>query len=142
MPDARGGRVERLFVFEMGAVRKKVTVGVVSSERRHIMPIPASVAMSTRPRKEREEADLESAVPASGAQCHTIGTDTQTTDSVFVPGQHADALSVEGVPDVASPIVVTAKEDAARKGEGNGGDTAQDVVVGESVQFAICANVE
>jgi len=85
---------------------------------------------------------LKCAVPASRAKGHTIDAHTKTTDSVFMPGEHADTLAFQGVPDIAGPVVVPAKQDAARDGEGDGGDTTEDIVVRESVQFTIRPNIE
>jgi hypothetical protein len=59
-----------------------------------------------------------------------------------VPGEDADALALERVPDVARPVVVATKQDATRDGERDGGDTAQDVVVRVRVQLAVRADIE
>jgi hypothetical protein len=48
----------------------------------------------------------------------------------------------EGIPNVACPIVVTTKEYPSRNRERNRRDTAKDIVVRESVELAICADVE
>jgi len=85
---------------------------------------------------------LECAVPTTRAKGHTIDAHPKTTDSVFVPGEHTDTLAFQGVPDVARPVVITTEEDAARDGERYGGDTAEDVVVRESVQFTVRPNIE
>ena len=56
--------------------------------------------------------------------------------------QNPDTLALEGVPDVASPVVIATKENTTRDGEGDGGDSAKDVVVGEGVELAISAYIE
>jgi len=117
MQDAREGEAG-LFVFEMGAGRKdEVFTDALCPH-------------------------LQRAVPATRAKRHTISADTETTDPVFMSGEHADALSFQGVPHVAGPVVVATKQNAAGDGEGDGGDTTQDVVVREGVQFTIRPDVE
>jgi hypothetical protein len=59
-----------------------------------------------------------------------------------VSGKNAHALSLKGVPDIASPVVVTSEEEPSRNGEGDGGNSAQDVVVGEGVEFPVSTNIE
>lgn len=54
--------------------------------------------------------DPEGAVPTSSAQCHTISGDTEARHAVFVSSQHTDALALEGIPDIASPVVVASEE--------------------------------
>ena len=56
--------------------------------------------------------------------------------------QNADTLALEGVPDVARPVVVTAEKDAAGDRERDRSDTAKDVVVREGVELTVGANVE
>jgi hypothetical protein len=105
------------------------------------MPTPLHrVSIGTESTK--NGTDLKCAVPATRAEGHTVDAHTKTTDSVFVTSKDADTLAFQGVPDVASPVVVPAKQNAARDGEGDGSDTAEDVVVRESVQFTIRANVK
>ena len=53
------------------------------------------------------------AVPGSGAKCHAIGTDAKAADTVLVAGKNTNTLALERIPDIASPVVVTAKEDTA-----------------------------
>lgn len=56
--------------------------------------------------------------------------------------KNANSLSTERVPHIARPIIVATKKDAAGDGEGNGGDAAQDVVMGEDIELAVRPNVE
>jgi hypothetical protein len=88
------------------------------------------------------EADPERAVPAASAEGHAVGADAEAADAVLVAGEDADALATERVPDVARPVIVPAEEDAARDGECDGGDAAQDVVVREDVQLTVRTDVE
>ena len=53
-----------------------------------------------------------------------------------------DTLKGERVPHVARPVVVTTKEDTAGDRERDRRDTAKDVIVRESVQLTVSANVE
>ena len=57
-------------------------------------------------------------------------------------GKNTDPLTLEGVPDVASPVVVSAEQNTSGDREGHGRDSAKDVVVCEGVQLAVCADVE
>jgi hypothetical protein len=57
-------------------------------------------------------------------------------------GQDADPLALERIPHITGPVVIATEEDTAGDGKGDGGDAAEDVVVGEGVQFAVCADVE
>ena len=57
-------------------------------------------------------------------------------------GENTDTFALERFPDIARPIVVATKEDATRDRERDRRDTAQDVVVSERVQLAVCADVE
>jgi hypothetical protein len=59
-----------------------------------------------------------------------------------VAGEDTYTLAAEGVPDVARPVVVATKEDAAGDREGDGGDAAQDVVVGEYIELAVGTDIE
>ena len=94
------------------------------------------------PRECGVDTNLQGAIPATCAQRHAVRAHTEAADAVLVPGQNADALALESVPDVARPVVVTAEEDAARNGERHGGDTTQDVVMREGVKLAVSTDVE
>lgn len=61
--------------------------------------------------------DLESAIPGTRAERHAVCADAQATHSVFVSGQNADALSLQRVPNIASPVIVATEKDTARDGE-------------------------
>ena len=56
--------------------------------------------------------------------------------------QNTDPLALESVPHVARPVIIAAKENAARDAERDGGDTAKDVIVSECVQLAVSTDVE
>lgn len=51
-------------------------------------------------------------------------------------------LPFEGVPHVAVEVVVAREQEAAALGEGDGGDAADDVVVGVHHQLLVRAQVE
>lgn len=55
--------------------------------------------------------------------------------------KHAHTLALERVPDVAVEIVVTGEEEAARDGEANRGNAAENVVVCIGVQFAVSTEI-
>jgi hypothetical protein len=54
---------------------------------------------------------LESTVPTSRAESHSIHTHTQAADAIFVSREDTDTLALQCVPHVASPVIVTAEED-------------------------------
>lgn len=56
--------------------------------------------------------------------------------------EHAGALCLESIPDVAVVVVVAGKEETARDREGDRGDTAEDVVVRVLVELAVGAQVK
>ena len=57
-------------------------------------------------------------------------------------GQHSHPLAFQGIPNVAGPVVVSTKEYTTRNRESNRRDAAQNVVVGEGVEFTVRADVE
>ena len=57
-------------------------------------------------------------------------------------GKDTNTFTFERVPYIAVEVVVTGKEQTTADGEGDGGDTAEDVVMGVLVQFAVSAEVE
>ena len=57
-------------------------------------------------------------------------------------GQHTHTFALEGVPDVARPVVVAAEEDTTGDGECDRCNTAKDVIVSEGVQLAVGTDVE
>jgi len=61
----------------------------------------------------------QSTIPTARTEGHTIGADTQAADAVFVASQDTDALSLERIPNIARPIIVSTKQDAPRDREGN-----------------------
>lgn len=56
--------------------------------------------------------------------------------------EDTNTLTLQGIPDIACPIVVTAEQDSSRNRERNGCYTAQDVVVREGVEFAVSSDIE
>jgi hypothetical protein len=56
--------------------------------------------------------------------------------------KNTNTLALEGVPDIACPIVITAEKKSSRNGKCNRGDSAKDVIVGVGVQFAVGADIE
>ena len=61
----------------------------------------------------------QSTIPTACAESHTIRADTQAADTVFVTSQDTDALSLKRIPNVARPIIVSAKQNTPRNGEGD-----------------------
>ena len=59
----------------------------------------------------------ERAVPATRAERHAVGADSQATDAVLVASEHTHPLALEGVPNVARPVVVATEEDTTGDGE-------------------------
>lgn len=85
---------------------------------------------------------LESRVPAAGAQSHTVSRDTETTHAVLMASENANTFPLESIPDVACPVVITAKKDAARNGERDRSDTTENVVVRKCIQFTVGTDIE
>lgn len=56
--------------------------------------------------------------------------------------QDANAFPFERIPNIACPIVVPAKQDTPRDGEGNRGDTAKNIIMRERVQFPIGPDIK
>jgi len=56
--------------------------------------------------------------------------------------KYTHALSFECVPNVASPVVVASKEEPSRNREGNGGNAAKDMVMGERVEFSVSTDIK
>lgn len=59
-----------------------------------------------------------------------------------MPGQNSHTLASQRVPDIASPVIITSEKDTTRDRKCDRGDATEDVVMGETVQFAICSDVE
>jgi hypothetical protein len=53
-----------------------------------------------------------------------------------------DTLSLQGVPNVASEVIITSKQVSTRNGEGNGGDSAENIIVGVLNELNVGAEVE
>lgn len=84
----------------------------------------------------------EGAIPASRAKRHAVRADTKAANPVLMTCEHANTLTAKCIPDIAGPIVVATEEDAARDREGDGSYAAEDVVVRECVQLAICPDIK
>lgn len=97
-------------------------------------------AVSERARP--EAAYLEQAVPATGAEGHTVPADAQAADAVLVSSKNTDTLTLERVPHVTVVIIVASEQHATRDREGDGRDAAQDVVVVVRVELAVGTEVE
>ena len=89
-----------------------------------------------------EETYPERAVPAARAKRHSVGAYSQATDPVLVASEHSYPFTLQSVPNVTSPVIVSTKEYTARDREGYRCDTAQNVVVSERVEFTVGADVE
>lgn len=57
-------------------------------------------------------------------------------------GQNSNAFSLQRVPDIACPVVITSEQDTAGNRESDRCDTAKDIVVRECVQLTISANIK
>ena len=56
--------------------------------------------------------------------------------------QHPNTLSLESVPHIACPVIVTTEKDPSRDGERNGRYATKYIIVRECVQFAVGSNIE
>ena len=101
-------------------------VGVCGSG---IMPKPVNQCQGGDLAVNVEYSYPKGAVPATGTQCHAIRTDPQAADAVLVTGQDSNTFTLERIPDIASPVIVSTKENTPGDGEGDGCDATQDVVV-------------
>lgn len=82
------------------------------------------------------------AVPATRAERHAIRAHTQAAHSVLMAGKDTHSFALESIPDITGPIVVTTEKDTTRDGECNGGDTAENVVMGEGIELAVSPDIE
>lgn len=89
----------------------------------------------------RLSPDLEEGVPGAGAEGSAVGVDAEAGDAVVVALEEEDLLSLEGVPDDAVVVVVAGEEEAAGDGEGDGGDTDEDLVRVVGHELAVSAEV-
>jgi len=85
--------------------------------------------------------DLEESVPGARAERRAVNIDTEARDTIVVALEREYELTLEGVPDTAIVIVVTGKEEPARDGKGDGGDTDEDRVVAVVHDLAISPQV-
>lgn len=86
--------------------------------------------------------DAEGGVPGTSAKSVTVRGDAEAGDTVDVSSERLEALATESVPNVAVVVVVSGEEVAAREGEGNGGDTAEEVRGGVGHELSASAEVE
>ena len=84
-----------------------------------IMPRPADQCQRRDLATDARFSYPKGAVPATGTECHAIRTDPQAADAVLMTRQNPNTLTLERIPDIASPIIVSAKENATgdRKGD-------------------------
>ena len=59
-----------------------------------------------------------------------------------MPRQDPDPFALECIPDITIVIIITGKQDSTRGGECDGSDSAEDIVVGVSVEFSIGSEIE
>jgi len=57
--------------------------------------------------------DPECAIPASRAKGHAICADSQAAHTVLMTGKYTNAFSFQGVPDIACPVIISSKKNAA-----------------------------
>lgn len=88
-------------------------------DNRTSMPTPNDETVRSLHLSQNKETCPKCGIPAACTECHAIDTDTQATNTVFMTGENASPLSLEGIPNIASPVVVAAKEKAARNRKGN-----------------------
>ena len=86
--------------------------------------------------------DFEEAVPGPRRHGHPVISYPQAAHAVFMPGQDPCPVGFEGVPDVAVEVVVPCEKEAPTLGEGDGGDPADDVVVGVGPELLVRTEVE
>ena len=84
----------------------------------------------------------EGAVPTAGTEGHAIRTDSQAADAILVTGQNSNTFTLERIPNIAGPVVVSSEENTSGDGEGDGCDTAKNVVVRERVELTVSTDIE
>lgn len=57
-------------------------------------------------------------------------------------GKDAHSLTLQGVPNIACPVVVASEKDPTRDRECNGCDTTQDVIMSERIEFTVSSDIE
>ena len=84
----------------------------------------------------------ECTVPATRAERHAVGANSEAADTVLMACEHSHPLSLQRIPDIAGPVIITTKQNTARNRESDGGNTAQNIVVREGVEFAGRTDIE
>lgn len=85
--------------------------------------------------------DLEERVPRARAERSAVHVDAEARDAIVVTLKREDELALERVPDTAVVVVVASKEEAARDGEGDGGNTDEDAVAAVGGELTVSAEV-
>jgi hypothetical protein len=97
------------------------------------MPIPINTFVREITVSYANGAYPERAIPTACTKRHPVYADTQATDSILVTSQNTNAFAFQRVPDVTCPVVITTKQNTARDGESDGGNSAENIVVCESI---------
>lgn len=87
-------------------------------------------------------AYLQGRIPTTCTQRRPIRAHADATDTIVVSLQYAHSLAFQGVPDVARPVVISAKQDTTGDGESDRRDGTEDVVVDVAVELTVSAKVE
>lgn len=56
--------------------------------------------------------------------------------------QDTHTLSFESIPNIARPVIVSAKQDASGDGEGNRSDTTKNIIVRERIQLPVSPDIK
>lgn len=89
--------------------------------------------------------DLEDSVPRTCAKSLTGPVDANTRHTVVVAKKDVKRKiggTKKGIPDVAVVVIITGEQETTSLGEGNRGDTAQNLVVSVSVDLSVGTDVE
>ena len=78
-----------------------------------LKPKPGITVSAKRKDNQNRKTYPESAVPATSAKSHTVHADTEAADTVFVASEDANTLSLQSVPHITSPIIITTEENSA-----------------------------
>lgn len=85
---------------------------------------------------------LEQAIPATCTQSDTVSRHTHAADSIFMACEDANPFTLECIPDVAVVVIIAGKKHTTRDGEGDGCDSAEDIVVGVGVEFTVRTQIK
>jgi hypothetical protein len=108
-----------------------------------LMPRPIRLmAISHNTIETTKETYPERAVPAASAKRHSVCAYSQATDPVLVASKYTNSLTLQRIPNITSPVIITTKEYTARNREGYRCDSAQNVVMSEGVKLAVSTDIE